>query len=70
MPTIGEFVDALAKDSALDKAFDARPRQTMKTFGLTKAQIDKVISGNIASLRTQIEKDLKKKPIVFRVKRG
>ena len=56
MPTIGEFVEALAKDPALDTAFDERPRRTAKQFGLT----DK-----------QIEDDLNpKKPLVFRVKRG
>lgn len=71
MPTIGEFVEALAKDSALDKAFDQRPRRTAKDFGLTKKQIDKIMTGEIKSLRKQIDDDLKpKKALVFRVKRG
>jgi hypothetical protein len=71
MPTIGEFVEALAQDSALDKAFDQRPRRTAKKFGLSKTQIDRMMKGGIGSLRTQIENDLKpKKALVFRVKRG
>lgn len=71
MPTIGEFVEALAKDPALDTAFDERPRRTAKQFGLTDKQIDKIMSGEIKSLRKQIEDDLNpKKPLVFRVKRG
>ena len=70
MPTIGEFVNALAKDDALAKKFDKRPRTTMKAFGLTQAQIKKIIAGDIIGLRKQIETDLNKKPLVFRVKRG
>lgn len=72
MPTIGEFVDALAKDDALAKQFDKFPVRTMKAFkgGLTQAQIKKIMSGDIVALRTQIENDLNKKPLVFRVKRG
>jgi hypothetical protein len=42
----------------------------MKEFGLTDTQIEKVMSGSIGALRSQIEKDLNKKPLVFRVKRG
>ena len=70
MPTIGDFVEALAKNPALDKAFDQRPRRTAKEFGLTKAQIDKMMKGSIGGLRTQIQKDLNRKSLVFRVKRG
>lgn len=70
MATIGEFVNALAKDNALARKFDKRPKTTMKAFGLTPAQIEKVMSGDIVGLRTQIESDLNRKSLVFRVKRG
>ena len=70
MPTIGEFVNALAKEDALAKKFDKRPKTTMNAFGLTPTQIKKIMKGDIIGLRKQIENDLNKKPIVFRVKRG
>lgn len=71
MPSIGDFVNALAKDDALAKKFDKRPKTTMKAFGLTPAQIKKILEGDIIGLRKQIENDLSpKKPLVFRVKRG
>ena len=72
-PTIGEFVDALAKDDALARRFDKFPIRTMKTFkevGLSQARINKIMSGDIVGLRTQIESDLNRKSLVFRVKRG
>jgi hypothetical protein len=71
MPTIGAFVEALAKDGTLSSKFERLPRRTMKEFGLTPAQMDKIMHGSIKALRTQIEADLSpKKPLVFRVKRG
>jgi hypothetical protein len=70
MPTIGAFVEELAKGGTWSNKFERFPRRTMKEFGLTKAQIKKVISGSIGALRTQIHKDLNTKALVFRVKRG
>lgn len=70
MPTIGAFVEELAKGGAWSNKFEKFPRRTMKEFGLTKAQIKKILSGSIGSLRTQIQNDLGKKALVFRVKRG
>ena len=52
------------------KKFDKRPKTTMKEIGLTPVQIKKIMEGDIIGLRKQIENDLNKKPIVFRVKRG
>jgi len=70
MASIGAFVEALANDNALANKFDRFPKRTMKEFGLTQTQINKIMSGSLASLRTQIENDLNKKALVFRVKRG
>lgn len=70
MATIGAFVEEIAKGGALASKFEKFPKRTMKAFGLTEAQRKKILSGSIASLRTQIEKDLNKKALVFRVKRG
>jgi hypothetical protein len=42
----------------------------MKEFGLSAAQINKIFTSSLASLRSQVEKDLNQKVLVFRVKRG
>jgi hypothetical protein len=42
----------------------------MKGFVLSVAQINKIYTGSLASLRSQFEKDLNQKVLVFRVKRG
>jgi hypothetical protein len=70
MATIGAFVEALANNSALSSRFDRFPKRTMKEFGLTQAQINKIMTGSLSSLRTQIQNDLNRKALVFRVKRG
>ena len=70
MATIGAFVEELAKGGALSNKFEKFPRRTMKEFGLTETQIKKVMTGSITSLRNQIETDLNKQALVFRVKRG
>ena len=70
MATIGAFVEELAKGGALARKFDKRPKTAMKGFGLSAAQINKIFTGSLASLRSQVEKDLNQKVLVFRVKRG
>jgi hypothetical protein len=71
MPTIGDFVEELAKGGDLSKRFERFPKRTMKKFGLTQAQIKRIMRGSIDSLRKEIDDDLKpKKVLVFRVKRG
>jgi hypothetical protein len=71
MPTIGQFVEELAKGGDWSKQFERFPRRTMKKFGLTGTQIKKIMRGSIDSLRKEIDDDLKpKKALVFRVKRG
>jgi hypothetical protein len=67
---IGAFVEELAKGGALARKFDKRPKTAMKEFGLSAAQINKIFTGSLASLRSQVEKDLNQKVLVFRVKRG
>ena len=71
MPTIGAFVEELAKGGAWSDDFEQFPVRTMKRYGLTDTQIEKIMHGDIKKLRTQIQSDLKaKKGWVFRVKRG
>jgi hypothetical protein len=71
MPTIGAFVEELAKGGAWSKQFEKFPKRTMKKFGLTQTQIRKILRGNIDGLRKEIANDLTpKKALVFRVKRG
>ena len=70
MATIGAFVEELGKGGSLATKFDKRPKTAMKEFGLSTAQINKILTGSLASLRSQVEKDLNKKVLVFRVKRG
>lgn len=70
MATIGAFVEELAKGGALAREFDKRPKTAMKEFGLSAAQINEIFTGSLASLGSQVEKDLNEKVLVFRVKRG
>jgi hypothetical protein len=70
MATIGAFVEELTKGGVLAKNFDKFPKRTMKQFGLTSRQINKILNASIESLRTEVEKDLDKTVVVFRVKRG
>jgi hypothetical protein len=68
--TIGAFVEELAKGGAWAKRFDDFPIRTMRAFGLNDRQIDKILNGSLTSLRNEVEKDLKRKVFVFRVKMG
>ena len=69
-PTIGQFVEEVAKGGVWSDDFERFPRRTMKRYGLSDENIEKVMDGEIGPLRRQIERDLNAKPLVFRVKRG
>jgi hypothetical protein len=63
-------VEEPAEVGALARRLDKRPKSGMKEFGLSAAQINEIFTGSLASLRSQVEKDINEKFLVFRVKRG
>lgn len=75
MATIKDFLENLARDEGLAASFEETPVGIMVQQGLDTDQRRLILTGTIAEIRAQVERDLEAEGLsdtvyVIRVKRG
>ncbi|MGZ9898984.1 hypothetical protein [Shewanella gaetbuli] len=54
MSNVQKFAQALATDAALLEAYNASPEKVMLEYGLTKEEVNMILSGDMSALKKQL----------------
>ncbi|MCL1141772.1 hypothetical protein [Shewanella gaetbuli] len=54
MSNVQKFAQALATDAALLEAYNASPEKVMLEYGLTKEEVNLILSGDMSALKKQL----------------
>ena len=65
--TIGQYLTQLSENADLVEAYKRNPERAMKEAGLSEANRDMILEGDIEGIRAAIQQDFGDTPVAFMV---